>query len=126
LKTITIHKTKHTPEVVINYYRDTFSIEGESVPEDAAEFYTHVLEEFKKYKETKSEVLFIINLESLNAGSIKCLLTLFKEASTNEGNFQKARVEWFFPKNDKALKQSGEVFEHISKLKFVYKEKDKS
>ena len=122
MKTVIIHKTKNTPEVVINYSQDTFTIEGNSVPEDAADFYGHVLEEFKKYKEIKSEVLFVINLQSLNSGSIKGLLSLFKEASSYNDTFQKAEVDWLFPRSDKMLKESGQVFEHISRLKFNYRE----
>lgn len=122
MKTVIIHKTKNTPEVIINYPEDTFTIEGNSVPEDAIDFYRHVVEEFKKYKATKSEVLFVISLKSLNSGSIKGLLSLFKEASSYDDTFHKAEVDWLFPKNDKMLKESGQVFEHISRLKFNYRE----
>lgn len=122
MKTVIIHKTKNTPEITVNYHGDTFKIEGNSVPEDATDFYSHVLEEFKKYKQLKSEVLFIINLQSLNSGSIKGLLNLFKEAASYDDTFHRAEVDWLFPKNDKILKESGQVFEHISRLKFNYRE----
>lgn len=124
MKTITLHKTKNTPEIVIDYYKDTLTIEGSSNPESAPEFYEHVLLELKKYKEVKSKILLVINLSRMNTGSMKCLLTLFKEAAVHEGAFQKTDVEWMFPKSDKALRQAGEEFERISKLKFTYKEMD--
>ncbi|PBQ31127.1 hypothetical protein CNR22_04895 [Sphingobacteriaceae bacterium] len=122
MKTIIIHKTKKTPEVVINYSTNTFSIEGHSVSEDAAYFYGHVSDEFKKYKKIRSEVLFVINLQSLNSVSIKSLLGLFKEASSYDDFFQKTEIDWLFPKDDTVLKESGQLFEKICRLKFNYKE----
>lgn len=122
MKTVIIHKTKSTPEVTINYFGETFTIDGVSEPDDPLDFYEHVVEEFKKYKKLKSGVVFVIKLQSMNSGSIKGLLNLFKEASSFDYTFKKAEVEWMFPKNDKLLKESGQVFEHISRLKFNYRE----
>ncbi len=122
MKSVTISKTKKTPEVLVDYNRNTISITGISIPENAYEFYEPVLDEVKRFKETKTELLFDIYLEYFNSGSSRCLIGLFLEAARPEGAFKKASVNWWVEQGDDELKQAGEVFEQISKLPFNYKE----
>ena len=119
---ITISRTKKTPEIVIDYGRSTMSISGISIPENAYAFFGPVLEELKKYKQIKSKILFDVYLEYFNSGSSRCILGLFLEAAKYEGNFREASVNWLVEEGDDELKQAGEVFEQITKLKFDYKE----
>jgi hypothetical protein len=124
MKIITIPETKKTPAIVIDYGRSLISISGVSIPENAYEFYQPILEEFIKYKTEKTEVLFDVYLEYFNSGSSRFILGLFLEAAKYQGKYRKAGVNWVIEKGDEELKQSGEVFEQISKLKFTYKEVD--
>jgi SiaC family regulatory phosphoprotein len=122
MKIITISETKKTPGIVIDYGRSTITISGVSIPENAYEFYQPILEEFLNYKAVKSEVLLDVYLEYFNSGSSRFILALFLEAAKYDGKYRKASVNWIIEKGDEELRQSGEVFEQISKLKFTYKE----
>lgn len=119
---ITISRTIKTPEIVIDYGRSTMFISGISIPENAYAFFEPILEELKKYKQVKSKIVFDVYLEYFNSGSSRCLLGLFLEASKYEGDFKEASVNWLVEHGDDELKQAGEVFEQITKLKFDYKE----
>lgn len=115
-------KTEKTPEVVLDYKKGTISIKGICVPEDPKSFFDPIVKELNNYKGTTSGLLFEIYLEYFNTGASKCLLNLFMEASKVEGEFGKLVIDWFIEEGDEELKEAGEVFEEITKLKFNYKE----
>jgi len=124
MQIIKIAKTNKTPEVIIDYPRNTISITGICIPENAHDFFEPILLELKNYKKRKPELLFDVYLEYFNSGSSRGLLALFLEAAKFEKGFIKASVNWLVEEGDDELKQSGEVFEQISKLTFTYKEVD--
>lgn len=122
MEIITYRKTEKTPEVIIDYTKNIISITGICVPEDPKLFFDPIVKDLENFKQNKSELLFNIYLEYFNTGASKCLLNLFMEAAKSENEFQHLEINWFIEEGDEELKEAGEVFEEITKLKFNYKE----
>lgn len=115
-------KTEKTPEIILDYSNKTISIKGICVPEDPKSFFDPIVKELSNFKGTKSDLLFEIYLEYFNTGASKCLLNLFLEAAKVENEFESLEVNWLIEEGDEELKEAGEVFEEITKIKFNYKE----
>lgn len=122
MENITYPKTEKTPEVIIDYSTNTISITGICVPEDPKLFFDPLVKQIVNFKLTKSELLFNIYLEYFNTGASKCLLNLFLEVASKENEFKKVEVNWIIDEGDAELREAGEVFEEITKLKFNYTE----
>ncbi len=122
MENITYPKTEKTPEVIIDYSTNTISITGICVPEDPKMFFDPIVKQILNFKLTKSELLFNVYLEYFNTGASKCLLNLFLEAASKENEFKHVEVNWIIDEGDAELREAGEVFEEITKLKFNYKE----
>ncbi len=122
METYFIKKTDKTPEVRIDFNSNTISISGICIPENPYAFFTPIVKEIQNMKSSKSDLLFEIYLEYFNTGASKCLLNLFLDVAKVENEFPKATINWIIEEGDTELREAGEVFEEISKLKFNYKE----
>lgn len=117
-----IKKTDKTPEVIFDFRKNLISISGICIPENPYDFFDPIFKELNHLKKSKSDILFEIYLEYFNTGASKCLLNIFLEVARVENEFPATTVNWIIDEGDTELKEAGEVFEEISKLKFNYKE----
>lgn len=112
-------KTEKTPEVLFDYDNNVISIKGICVPEDPKNFFDKITLNLLNFK---NNLQYDIYLEYFNTGTSKCLLNLLIESTKEIYDFKKLEVNWVIEEGDEELREAGEVFEEISKIKFNYKE----
>lgn len=120
MKQILITATKTTPEISADNDSGVFTIAGVSAPENPQEFYASVQQYFQNFIEhinAKARVRF--NLLYFNSSSAKFLFFLMKQMQGIEGLI----VEWCYESGDSDLLESGEDYQKITGLEFLFIEK---
>lgn len=123
MKNLVIEPTKFTPGVLFDTECNTYSIEGESVPEFAAEFYKPVIQWLKDYervlfymkKEFSKIPPFELNLKFtyFNSTSAKFILDIMFVISNYSNNDITAGVNWYYKSGDVDSKEAGEEFAEL-------------
>ncbi len=120
MKNLNILPTDNTPEVVLDINAETLTIKGVCAPENPKEFFNAVNDAVEAYKNNKKTLQIDIFLEYFNTGSSKCLLNLFLLILSTEGNKLKSTFNWMIEEGDDELKESGQIFEELTGIKFNY------
>jgi len=109
---ILIAATERTPAVDFNFGTNTFSLKGESYPEDVTDFYGTALKTLEGYLEELDggEVHFTFELIYFNSSSAKILMSLFDmlEEAAEEGNT--VNILWVYEADDDNMEELGEEF----------------
>lgn len=109
---IKIAGTDRSPELDFNFESGTFSLKGESYPEDVTAFYGEALKAFESYLEALDggTVNFTFELIYFNSSSAKVLMGLFDmlEEAAEEG--ATINVEWVYEADDDNMEELGEEF----------------
>ena len=106
-----IKETKDSPCVRMDRSDKLIEIKGLSMPENAFEFYSPLINEVDKlFVGNQEEIQVLISLEYLNSMSNKQLLRFLKHL---EQKFNKAKVEWLFASGDDLMKLKGEELQSI-------------
>ena len=117
-----IAATEDTPFVSLDSAKGVFEVQQRSLPEDAASFYSPVLEWMMDYaKIPNPSTRFIFNLEYFNTSSAK---QLFKLLNILEQISKKnpVTVLWCYDKGDQDMLASGERYSRLTELKFEMQE----
>jgi len=117
---ITIAATERTPEVDFNFDTHSFSLRGESYPEDINEFYGPIMVQLTDYLKVvrDTNIHFSVELIYFNSSSAKILMSLFDllDEAAQAGN--KVHISWIFEEDDDNMQELGEEFceilEHAS------------
>jgi hypothetical protein len=119
MEKLVIEPTNHSPRV--EFYPDgKLKLEGRSFPEDAASFYSPLID-FASELEVMSVSLHI-NLEYINTASSKKLLEFFRRLDSNENIFTIV-IDWHYEEGDDDSVETAEIFEEsLDRIKFVYSE----
>jgi len=118
LERLRIESTTKTPQVDFDPGSGVFEISGVSVPENAIEFYTKIVDWLKEYGSNpnpKTEISF--RLSYLNTSSLQFLYDVLKEL---DGILEPPLVvvNWYYPKGDTDMQETGEDFQGTTKVKF--------
>lgn len=109
---IIISATERSPELEFNFESNTFSLKGESYPEDVTEFYGTALKALEAHLSNLDggTVNFIFELIYFNSSSAKVLMSLFDmlEETAEEGNT--VNIEWVYEADDDNMEELGEEF----------------
>ncbi len=121
-----IEATKYTPEISFNAETNVLEINGETYPENTAEFYSPVFEWLEAYLNQLQDQKVTVNMEIIyfNSSSSKVLMDLFDrfEESVKEG--KEIEINWIYHKEDESALEYGEEFQEdleILKLNLVEK-----
>ena len=119
MKNLIIAPTSSTP--AINFRKEgRLLIEGRSLPEDTAKFFSPLID-FARHI-TATEVKVVVKLEYLNSSSTKKLLELLNVLDVNR-QINSLSVEWFFEEEDEDILENGQIFEELlRKAMFRYHE----
>ncbi len=113
-----IEATSDTPKVRMDSILGTFEISQRCFPEDAAGFYSPIIEWVKQYIITPNETThFNFKLEYFNTASSKQLfkiLILLEELSKKN----EVIISWHYNKEDSDMLSSGERYSKLVRLKF--------
>ncbi|MDC0336159.1 DUF1987 domain-containing protein [Pseudodesulfovibrio sp.] len=121
---IFIEATERSPEVNFDFAANTFSIKGESYPEDVTDFFGAALKSLESHLEEQdgATVSFTFELIYFNSSSAKILMSLFDmlEEAADEGN--NVNIEWIYEADDDNMEELGEEFgEDLEAAKFKMK-----
>lgn len=117
---IVIDSTHNTPEVIFDPQLKKISIKGICTPENPREYFKQIFRLMDEYLSNTKELTFEIHLNYYNSGSTKCLLHLFMKIVIDPVIKAGATINWIIDNDDDELKESGQIFEEITNLKFNY------
>lgn len=113
-KKLVIKPTQETPEIVLDPQRETFLIEGRSMPEDPKKFYHPILNWFETYKTVPNEKTELeINLEYLNSGSLKQVINVIYIIEEILDAGHDVNVIWKHKPGDELMRQKGLEFQNF-------------
>ena len=110
MERLTLPATQFTPLVDFDYAGRTFILQGESYPENAAEFYGPILSAVRQYMSSGAQrgttkiTLQFAYVNSSSTRSLQQLLTLL-DASAREG--AGVEVQWLVEADDDAMTELG-------------------
>lgn len=112
MENIFIEPTKATPKVFLDFESNVFSIEGQSYPENAAEFYSQIIKSINTHiKETHLPFILNLKLLYLNTSSTMSFMNLFEKL---EDTFKKKKthitVNWYYDEKNELAFECGEEF----------------
>jgi hypothetical protein len=113
--------TIKTPEITFKN-NGTFSIKGNSYPENVNEFYKPVMNWLDDFLQAYDPPIELnVDLKYINTTSIKFLLNIIiKIRSSSKNN---VKVKWQYEIEDDDMLATGEDLEKLSNLKFEFREK---
>jgi len=118
MEAINLDATSDKPKVVLDAISGTFEITERCFPEDAAGFYSPIIEWIKNYSKTPNLIThFNFKLEYFNTASSKQLfkiLLLLEELSKKND----VLIFWHYNKEDSDMLSSGERYSKLVQLKF--------
>ena len=109
-----------TPEVSLNIKEKIISFNGISAPENVNTFYNQIETKLSEFFNNYDSLTFDFNLEYFNSSSSKRILNLLILAKTSLIDNDKFKVIWRYEKDDEEILDSGKLYEHLSKLPFVF------
>jgi len=124
MENIIIEASERAPGVVFDFSNNTFSLTGESYPEDVTAFYGGILESLEEHfsNQTGASIQFTFDLIYFNSSTAKVVMGLFDMLDeTAEKN--DVTVIWNFEEDDDNMEEMGEEFgEDLESAKFILKE----
>ena len=106
-----IAATPSSPEVDFRFAEDSFSLSGESYPENAAAFYSEILAALHQYLEEQAPpngIVFNVDLTYFNSSSTKMLFTLFGTLNDKAAAGTKITVNWYRHADDDTMLEFGQ------------------
>lgn len=127
MKSLQIKGTEYSPEVVFNPEAATYSLSGESRPEDAGKLYGTILkwleeffEENSKNKKSVTSITFQFKLIYFNTVSAKYILEILRVLQANQDKGVVVKIEWYYKPIDEDIKESGEEYARLVSLPFEF------
>lgn len=115
---IIIEKTSNTPYFELNEASGYIKLEGRAIPENPADFFDPVVSAIDKYfQHPQSKTRFDMNLEYINSGSSKFLLSIFRDLQKYGTKGNDLLVNWYYEEDDEDLYSLGEHYKETIKLK---------
>lgn len=121
MEALRIQSTVKTPEILFDPTNQVFEIKGKSIPDNAEEFYSDVLDWFDDYvANPNGETVLKIDLEYFNISSSKRLLfLLYKLNELNDMN-NGVKVQWLYNEMDEDMFEVGQDFAFMVKIPFDF------
>lgn len=118
MKNLFLEETQDTPRVTLNKGDRVFEISGRSLPEDAVEFYTPVIDWIHEYsQEPNTETDFAFKLEYFNTASSKLILDMMMALKSVKG----VKILWYFYEDDESIDDAGKEYAEQVNIPFEFK-----
>ena len=107
-----IEETIKTPEIVMDPEQGLICIKGRSLPEDAIEFYSPIINHIRKSADEKDFYTIRFSLEYVNTSSasvIRSIMEFFFEKKNKDGT--DFLVEWCYEEDDFEMEETGRHYE---------------
>lgn len=117
MEILKIPATKDTPSIKFDHLAGVLSIAGRSFPEDAFTFYEELFRWAEMYVEMPiKETYVVINMDLINASSLKCISKLTSILKIVESKSNKVKMQWIFQDEDIETKVLGESFSEFAEI----------
>ncbi len=117
-----LEETNNTPHILFDSTANKFIIEGKSFPEDSKEYYRKVIEWMDHFKaENPASITLSFNLFYLSSSSIISVKQLLLKLMELQQAGTKVNVVWNYDHDDDDIKKTGEDYQQLTKLNFIYK-----
>jgi hypothetical protein len=105
-----ISRTATSPEVDFRFDEHTLSLKGESYPENAAAFYSPVLEQLRNYLEQAAGATITVDvvLTYFNSSSTKMLFSMFDALDQAAQAGVRVLLNWYRDEEDETIFEFGE------------------
>ena len=121
MEALRIQATHKTPEVLFDPGNETFEIKGKSIPDDAEEFYSSVLEWFDDYvANPNNSTTLRIDLEYFNISSSKRLLFLLYKLNELGTRGMDVKIVWKYNERDEDMFEVGQDYAFMVKVPFEF------
>ena len=108
---LNIVATERTPEIQLSANNGTFSMKGESFPEDVSAFYGQVIVAVDQLASTLSKPLTVdVAMVYINSSSIKAMFRIFEGLEAVRKNGQTLTITWHYQEDDDIMQELGEDF----------------
>lgn len=120
LESLYIDQTNDTPLVDFNLEKNTFLIEGISIPENTTTFYSPIRDWMIKFMDTRTEMFQLdVYLHYFNTSSNISLINFFMDIQKHN-NSHLCAINWYYELDDEDMLYKGEELSDITSLKFTY------
>jgi hypothetical protein len=121
MESLSIFATSLTPLVRFEP-TGLMEIHGKSIPENSDEFWSPIIDWFKKYINNPADkTIFKIDIAYLNISSSKNILHLLYQLNDLNERGVVAEVEWYYHSADIDMLEVGKDYEHMVKVPFTFK-----
>lgn len=118
MKNLIIESTKITPKVNFNLNGD-LKIEGRSIPEDPESFFKPLFDWIQEYfKTTTSNTKLDVQLEYVNSGSSKFILSFMKIFKENHAKGCNCIINWIYEEDDENVLELGMHYKSLLNIPF--------
>jgi hypothetical protein len=108
---LTIAATDRTPEIQLSLNNGTFSMKGESFPEDVSAFYGQVIIAVDQLASQLSKPLTVdIAMVYINSSSIKAMFRIFEGLEAVRKSGQSVGITWHYQEDDDIMQELGDDF----------------
>ena len=121
---ISIEQSERSPGVEFNFENNSFSLKGESYPEDVTAFYGPLLDSLEKHFDASNgaKISFTFDLVYFNSSTAKILMGLF-DMLDEVAEKSDVTVTWNYEADDDNMEEMGEEFgEDLEKATFILNE----
>lgn len=121
MDTIKLEATKRTPGIDFDFAANSFSISGESYPEDVNKFFGPLIDKLEEHLQAQSgaEINFMFDLIYFNSTTAKILMGLFETLEETAGS-NTVTISWGYAADDSNMEELGQEFaEDLENAKFV-------
>lgn len=121
MENISIAASERSPEIDFNFETNTFSLRGESYPEDVNAFFGPLIGNLESHLDALNEakVEFTFELIYFNSSTAKVLMNLFDALDRAAENGNEVLINWVFEADDDNMEEMGEEFgEDLEHAKF--------
>lgn len=115
MEDLIINSTHSTPDVIFKMKEGVLKIAGICTPENPKTFFEPIGDKLSEFQGVKQTLEIEFFLDYFNSGSSKAIMNLLVDASKKIANLN---VKWL--SSDEELRDSGEILEEITKVKFEF------
>lgn len=121
-KDIDIKATRNTPSVEFDKAAKTFTMVGNSIPENAGEFYGPIIDQVKKEIPSMPDgTTFTFCLPYFNSSSLKAVYLLLTEIKSGMDSGKKFEAVWHVEEEDDFMTEAAETFTEMAGIEFTFK-----
>ena len=121
MNSIYLAANEEFPKVILDKELGIFEISGISIPHNSAEFYSPLIEWFKKYIEyPNAETVLQCKLDYFNTSTHKYLTEIFKLLDQIYKAGKKSQIAWHYAFEDEDMKLIGEEMSQFLEVPFTY------